>query len=122
MRKSCCVAAAILAACAPSVSAQSVPADMILHGGKVVTLDKRSSIAQAVAIRDGKFLAVGSDADIKRFSGPSTKLIDLGGGTIERDPATREATGTLIGAARWPTSASSCPRDIAQEPASPESR
>jgi predicted amidohydrolase YtcJ len=46
---------------------------VILHGGKIVTLDKRSSIAQAVAIRDGKFLAVGSDADVKRFSGPSTR-------------------------------------------------
>jgi predicted amidohydrolase YtcJ len=62
--------------------AQSVSADLILHNGKIVTLDKRSSIAQAVAIRDGKFLAVGSDADVKRFSGAATKVIDLGGRTV----------------------------------------
>jgi len=82
MGKSHCLALAVLAVCASPVLAQSVPADLILHGGKIVTLDKRSSIAQAVAIRDGKFLAVGSDAEVKRFSGPSTKIIDLVGRTV----------------------------------------
>ena len=82
MRASQHFAFVIFAACAFGAWAQSVPADLILHGGKVVTLDKRSSIAQAVAIRDGKFLAVGSDADVKRFSGPSTKVIDLAGRTV----------------------------------------
>ena len=81
MRKSHCLAVAVLAACALPALAQSVPADLILHNGKIVTLDKRSAIAQAVAIRDGKFLAVGSDAEVKRFSGPSTKVVDLGGRT-----------------------------------------
>jgi adenine deaminase len=81
MGKSQYAALAVLAVCTSPVLAQSVPADWILHGGKVVTLDKRSSIAQAVAIRDGKFLAVGSD-DVKRFSGPSIKVIDLNGRTV----------------------------------------
>jgi predicted amidohydrolase YtcJ len=76
------LALAILSGWALLACAQSVPADLILHGGKVVTLDKRSSIGQAVAIRDGKFLAVGTDAEVKRFSGPSTKMIDLAGRTV----------------------------------------
>jgi len=82
MGKSHYLALAVLGAFALPALAQSVPADLILHGGKIVTLDKRSSIAQAVAVRDGKFLAVGSDADVKRFSGPATKVIDLGGRTV----------------------------------------
>ncbi len=62
--------------------AQPIQADAILHGGKFVTLDKRSSIAQAVAIRDGRFLAVGSDAEIRKLAGPATKLTDLRGRTV----------------------------------------
>jgi predicted amidohydrolase YtcJ len=76
------LAFAVLSGFATLATAQSVPADLILHGGKVVTLDKRSSIAQAVAIRDGRFLAVGSDAEVRKFSGPSTKTIDLAGRTV----------------------------------------
>jgi predicted amidohydrolase YtcJ len=56
--------------------------ETILHGGKVVTLDKRSSIAQALAIRDGKFLAVGSDAEVKRLAGAGTRMVDLRGRTV----------------------------------------
>ena len=76
-----CLAIALLVAVSPAL-AQPVAADLILHGGKVVTLDKRSTIAQAVAIRDGKFLAVGSDAEVKRLAGPKTQSIDLRGRTV----------------------------------------
>jgi predicted amidohydrolase YtcJ len=82
MRKSHVLAAAVLAASVSLAGAQSITADLIVHGGKIVTLDKRSSIVQAVAIRDGRFLAVGSDADVRRFAGPATKVIDLGGRTV----------------------------------------
>lgn len=76
------LAVAALAASGPSALAQSPVAETVLHGGKIVTLDKRSSIAQAVAVRDGRFLAVGSDAEVKRLIGPSTKVVDLGGRTV----------------------------------------
>ena len=72
---------ALLNAGCAAVSQLPNPAT-ILHGGKVVTLDKRSSIAQAVAIRDGKFTAVGSDAEVKRLAGPGTRMVDLGGRTV----------------------------------------
>jgi predicted amidohydrolase YtcJ len=53
------------------------PADLILHNGKIATQDDRCSIVEALAIRDGKFLAVGSDREVMRFRDQGTKLIDL---------------------------------------------
>jgi predicted amidohydrolase YtcJ len=53
------------------------PADLILHNGKIATQDDRRSVVKAVAIRDGKFLAVGNDAEIMRLHSDRTKLIDL---------------------------------------------
>ena len=53
------------------------PADLILHNGKIATQDDRRSIVEALAIRDGKFLAVGSDREVMRFRDQGTKLIDL---------------------------------------------
>ena len=45
-------------------------ADMILYNGKVVTVDKDFTIAQALAIRDGKFLAVGKNKNVLALAGP----------------------------------------------------
>jgi predicted amidohydrolase YtcJ len=53
------------------------PTDLILHNGKIATQDDRRSIVEALAIRDGKFLAVGSDREVMRFRDQGTKLIDL---------------------------------------------
>lgn len=55
------------------------PADLILHNGVVYTVDKSNSTAQAVAIKEGKFVAVGSNADVLKFRGPSTRVIDMRG-------------------------------------------
>jgi len=57
-------------------------ADMVLYGGKVLTADDAFTIVEAVAIRDGKFLAVGPSTDILRLAGPSTRKIDLAGKTV----------------------------------------
>jgi predicted amidohydrolase YtcJ len=56
-------------------------ADLILRNGRIHTLDARSSIASALAIRDGRILAVGSETDLDGLSGPETKIMDLGGRT-----------------------------------------
>ncbi len=61
-----------------TVQAQQ-PADLILHNGVIYTVDKNNSTAQAVAIKDGKFVAVGSNTDVMKFRGPSTRVIDLRG-------------------------------------------
>jgi predicted amidohydrolase YtcJ len=64
-------------AAAPSARAP----DLILAHGTVLTVDSRDSVAQAIAIRDGKVLEVGADRDILALAGPRTRLIDLHGRT-----------------------------------------
>ena len=54
-------------------------ADLVIVGGKVVTLGSNDSIAQAVAVRDGRILHVGSDADVQAMVGADTKQIKAGG-------------------------------------------
>jgi predicted amidohydrolase YtcJ len=56
--------------------------DTILVDGKIVTVDAESSIREALAIRDGKILAIGRTADIRRLAGPSSRVIDLQGRTV----------------------------------------
>jgi predicted amidohydrolase YtcJ len=53
--------------------------DVILHGGRITTLDRANPLAEAVAITDGRFSAVGRDADIMQLAGPRTRRIDLAG-------------------------------------------
>jgi predicted amidohydrolase YtcJ len=62
-------------------SDQNAP-QVVLTGGKILTLDGQSTIAQALAVRDGKILAVGSDAAIKPLAGPQTRVIDLAGKSV----------------------------------------
>ncbi len=54
-------------------------ADLILYHGLVTTLDRSNPSATAIAIKDGKFLAVGSNAEIMKHAGPQTKTVDLRG-------------------------------------------
>jgi predicted amidohydrolase YtcJ len=55
------------------------PVERIFHNGPIVTMDAQDRIAQAVAVRAGKVVAVGSDSDVGRLAGPQTELVDLGG-------------------------------------------
>ncbi|RTL49490.1 MAG: amidohydrolase [Bradyrhizobiaceae bacterium] len=57
-------------------------ADLILHGGDIVTLDGKSRQAQAVAVRDGVIIAVGDDEDVLKARGPSTRVIALNGRAV----------------------------------------
>jgi predicted amidohydrolase YtcJ len=54
-------------------------ADTILVNGKVYTVNAQQPWAHAVAIRDGKILSIGEDAEIERLRGAATKVIDAGG-------------------------------------------
>ena len=58
---------------------ENTTADLILHHGLIKTLDRTNPIASAVAIKDGKFLAVGHDAEVMALAGPGTRVIDLKG-------------------------------------------
>jgi predicted amidohydrolase YtcJ len=54
-------------------------ADLILHHGLFTTLTRAQPTGSAVAIRDGRFLAVGADKEVLALAGPKTKVIDLKG-------------------------------------------
>jgi predicted amidohydrolase YtcJ len=73
------------------------PADTIYHNGKIITVSQAQPIAEAVAIRGNRFLAVGSNADAMKTRGPSTTVIDLQGRTVV--PGLIESHGHPIGAA-----------------------
>ncbi len=74
--------AALLALIASAASNQPValePATLVLRNGKIVTVDDKVPEAQAIAVRGDRIAAVGSNADIQRYIGPGTKVIDLAG-------------------------------------------
>lgn len=57
-------------------------ADLIITNAKIVTVDRDFSIAQAIATRDGKIIAVGSTSDVMKFKGAKTSIRDLAGKMI----------------------------------------
>ena len=72
----------LLALCSLFVAAVQAAetADIVLVGGKIVTVDDRFTIAQAVAIRGQRIVAVGANADIRKLGGSATKVSSLAGG------------------------------------------
>jgi predicted amidohydrolase YtcJ len=71
----------VLAAVFQSAPLFSQQADTVLVHGTVLTVDERDSVAQGLAIRDGRIIAVGADAHVMKLAGPKTKVIDLHGRT-----------------------------------------
>lgn len=71
-----------LAGPAYAQQADSRSADLVLINGKVLTMDVRSSVVEALAVRDGKILATGSNASIKSITGTQTRVLDLAGKTV----------------------------------------
>ena len=57
-------------------------ADLIVINGRIATQDKRDSIASAVAIREGRIMAVGSDSEILQYKSGDAKIVDLKGRTV----------------------------------------
>ena len=56
--------------------------DLILHHGHITTLDRANPTASAVAIRDGRFIAVGRDHEVLPLAGPASRVIDLQGRSV----------------------------------------
>jgi predicted amidohydrolase YtcJ len=61
---------------------QPAAADLILSNGKIITVDDQFSIAQAVAVRGDRVVAVGKNEDVNRLAGPNTRRIDLRGKAV----------------------------------------
>ena len=65
-----------------SSTALADPADLIIRNAHIVTVDPKFSTASAAAVQAGRFIAVGSDAEVLRTKGPNTRVIDLHGQTV----------------------------------------
>ncbi|MCC7373873.1 MAG: amidohydrolase [Verrucomicrobiales bacterium] len=67
---------------APEVIAADAAPDLILHGGRIVTVDDAFAVREAVAIRDGKIFATGTDDEMLRLRGDRTEVVALKGGFV----------------------------------------
>ena len=74
-------ALALVATVLPATVRAQAP-DTVLLNGKVVTLDGHSTVAEALAVRDGRIAAVGASAAIRALAGPATRVVDLAGRTV----------------------------------------
>ncbi|MBM3840440.1 MAG: amidohydrolase [Verrucomicrobia bacterium] len=63
----------------PVCSLSAAEADLILHQGKIVTVDRNFSIAEAIAIQGERILLVGRNEDVLKTKGATTQVVDLGG-------------------------------------------
>lgn len=71
--------------------------DLVLYNGKIITADDMSSVVSAVAVRDGKFLAVGDNDRILRLAGPNTQRIDVQGKSVVPGFIDNHGHGTWVG-------------------------
>jgi len=77
-------------------------ADSVMMNGKVITVDKDFSIRQAVAVKDGRIIGVGTNDEVKALIGPNTKVLDIKGKSIL--PGINDSHGhpTFMGGIRPP--------------------
>jgi predicted amidohydrolase YtcJ len=57
-------------------------AEWVLYNGKIITLDKDSSLKEAIAIKGGVIVAVGTDGEMRQWRGPQTREVNLGGRAV----------------------------------------
>lgn len=69
----------VLGVLIPAAGAAPKPADTVMRNGFVYTVDQKNSVQQAVAIRGGKLVYVGSNKGVRKFIGKRTKVTNLGG-------------------------------------------
>jgi hypothetical protein len=65
-----------------ALPAWSQNADTVLLNGKIPTVDNQFSTREALAIREGKIVALGTSAEMKKLAGPKSRVIDLHGRTV----------------------------------------
>ncbi|XZG70471.1 amidohydrolase [Chitinibacteraceae bacterium HSL-7] len=75
------IAAALLSTFGSSVLAAPI-ADTLYRGGTILTVTEEQPTAEAIAIKNGKIIAVGYEQDLKKYRGKGTKVIDLQGKTM----------------------------------------
>jgi predicted amidohydrolase YtcJ len=78
-----------------SCSERRTPADLIIQGGKIYTVNQKQPIVQAVAVREGKIAYAGDVKGLRPFEGKDTQVIDLKGKTMT--PGFIEGHGHFMG-------------------------
>jgi predicted amidohydrolase YtcJ len=78
-----------------SCGKKETPADMIITGGTIYTVDKTIPTAEAVAVKDEKIIFVGSASEVEKFKNDKTTVIDLAGKTMT--PGFIESHGHIMG-------------------------
>ena len=72
----------MLAALAGPITLAQNSADTIVTNGKILTVDADFRIVQALAIDDGRIVARGTSAEVARYAGADTRVIDVSGATV----------------------------------------
>src|SRR5262245_21734963 len=83
--RACLAASLFLAAWGclrPSPRPSGPPADLVVVNAQVLTLDDKRTTAEAVAVSGGRFVAIGTNAEIKGRVGPTTRVFDAGGKSV----------------------------------------
>jgi predicted amidohydrolase YtcJ len=75
-------AAGLASGCAPIAAEVDVMADLVVVGGKVLTQEADQSSVDAFAVKNGRFMAVGSNEDIRNLTSVNTEVIDVSGMTV----------------------------------------
>ncbi len=68
-----------LVAVPPALAQEAQDADVVFVNGRIYTADPKDRVVSAIAVEGNRFLAVGSDIEVKRHIGLRTKIVDLGG-------------------------------------------
>jgi len=84
-----------LFALAPAMATAQAPADLVFTNGRIYTVDDAHPEASALAVRGGRVLFVGSDAEARALAGSATRVIDLHGNTVF--PGFTDAHAHLLG-------------------------
>jgi predicted amidohydrolase YtcJ len=81
--RACAAATTLVFALAPRTAGQAPsavrPADLVIRGGKIVTVDEARPEVQAMAVSGDTIVALGSSQEVQRYIGPATRVIDLKG-------------------------------------------
>jgi len=78
LRVACCILAALTGLAA--FAQQKV--DTVVTNGKILTVDADFRVVEALAINDGRIVARGTSAEVARYAGPNTKVVDVKGATV----------------------------------------
>jgi len=77
-----CAGAVLRAQLPLDIARDRASADLVLTNGKIITVDERFTIAQAVAIKGDRVVAVGTNQQVGQLAGPATRRIDLRGRSV----------------------------------------